>query len=117
MTHTDDKIEIALAKSNVKSQSDWPKWAGILLTALSLLVAAAVWASSEHMTIREWTADQDYVTKQELSHSFEKQYVPKADFSRVDQSLCDQKEDIRDIKIKVDKIFEIIHKGNNRNSR
>lgn len=107
MTNTDDKIAIAISKS--KPQPDWAKWVGILLTVLSLTVAAVVWASSEHSTIKTWTAEQDYVTKQELSQSFEKQYVPKEDFSRVEQSLSDQKEDIKEIKLKVDKIFELIH--------
>jgi len=110
LTETDDKIAIAIKKS----QPDWPKWIGLILTILSLTVAAVVWASSEHSDIRAWTADQDYVTKQELQKSFEKQYVPKEDFSRLDQSLCDQKEDIKEIKDKVDKIFEIIHTRNNR---
>ena len=91
------------------TNTEWTKWIGILLTALSLTVAAVVWASSEHSTIKTWTAEQDYVTKQEVTNSTEKLYVQKSDFSRVEQSLSDQKEDIKEIKDKVDKIFELIH--------
>jgi len=108
LTDTDDKIAVAIKKS----QPDWAKWIGILITILSLTVAAVVWASTEHSDIRSWTADQDYVTKQELEKTFEKQYVPKEDFSRVEQSVIDQKEDIKEIKDKVEKIFEVIHKRN-----
>lgn len=110
MTDTDDKIAVAIKES----QADWPKWIAIILTVLSLTIAAVVWASTEHADIKTWTAEQDYVTKQELSKSFEKQYVPKEDFSRVEQSISDQKEDIKEIKNKVDKIFEMIHRNRNR---
>jgi len=108
LTKTDDKIEMAIKKN----QKDWPKWITIILTVLSFTVAAVVWASSEHSNIKDWTTQQDYVTNQVLSDSFEKHFVPKADFSRIEQNMIDQKEDIGEIKTKVDKIFEIIHKQN-----
>ena len=98
-----------------KVQPDWSKWIVIVLTILSLSVAAAVWASSEHGSIKSWTAEQDYVTKQEVVQSVEKRYVPKENFSRVEQSISDQKEDIKEIKDKVDKIFEMLYKQSKQN--
>ena len=90
-------------------QRAYTSWMTVVLTIIGLTVAAAVWASNQHADIRTWTADQDYVTKQELERTIEKRYVPKEDFAKVQQCMEGQKEDITDIKNKVDKIFELVH--------
>ena len=105
MTDTDDKIAIAIKKN----QPDWPKWLGVIFTVISLTIAAVVWASTEHDDLKTWTSEQQHVIKQELKQDSKDMFVPKEDFSRVEQCLEDQKEDIRDIKNKVDKIFDAIH--------
>jgi septal ring factor EnvC (AmiA/AmiB activator) len=102
---TGDRMAIA-----IKGQpTNWAKWIVIVLTSMSLVVAAVVWAGTEHSDIKTWTAEQDYATKQDLEETVEKRYVPKEDFARVEQSLSDQKEDIEEVKEKLDKIYDLLY--------
>ena len=91
-------------------QSEWLKWIPIIIAVVSLVTGAVVWANSEHTDIKAWTTQKNYVTTKDLEKSFEKQYVPKEDFSRIEQSIKDQKDDIKEIKEKLDKILDMVHK-------
>jgi septal ring factor EnvC (AmiA/AmiB activator) len=101
---TGERVAIAIREQPVH----WAKWIAIILTVVSLVVGAVVWASTEHSDIRVWTADQDYATKQDLEETAEKLYVPKEEFSRVEQSVKDIKGNVKETKEKVDKIYDII---------
>ena len=112
-TTTTDKIKTEVEKQllTTKKYPEWTRWIGTFLTVLTLSITAVVWASSEHSSIKSWMLDQSNTIKKELQNDSEKNYVPKEDFSRIDQSIRDQKEDIKEIKDKLDKIFDLIHKN------
>jgi len=87
----------------------WPKWVGVILTIVSLTVACVLWASTEHSTIKTFTTNQDYVNTKDIKEYVNERYVPKESFSRVEESLKGQKEDINEIKNKLDKILDSVH--------
>jgi len=87
----------------------WPKWVGVALTIISLTVACVLWASSEHSDIKEFTTNQDYVNTKDIKEYVNERYVPKESFSRIEENLKGQKEDIGEIKDKLDQIFEAVH--------
>lgn len=104
MGTSDDKINLSV-KRNIM---DWLKFIPIILTIITITVGAAIWASTEHSDIKAWTLDQDNATKSEIKESSEKRFVPKEDFSRIDENMKRQKEDIKEIKDKLDKLLEML---------
>ena len=77
-------------------------WIAIVVTTIGALITAAVWAADEHSTIREWTAEQDYVTKTELKEVMVEQYVKqteyKEDVTRLEERQKTIKEDVGEVK-------------------
>ena len=97
---------------NLKSSSpliSLSKWIGIVVTVITLTIACVLWASTEHSDIKSFTSQQDYVITKDLKEYSQERYVPKESFSRVEENLKGQKEDINEIKNKLDKIFDAIH--------
>ena len=70
-----------------KRFSEWPKYITLFLTVLTLAVGMAIWATDAHSDIKTWTAEQDFVTKQELKDVMKEQYVPVKEFVKVQTSL------------------------------
>lgn len=62
----------------------------IFLLLISMLIGATIWASNQHIEIKEWTSKQDYVTKTQLSEVMKEQYVRKHEFAIVEQKLDNQ---------------------------
>lgn len=90
----------------------WPSWSkivGVIVTIVSLTTACVLWAATEHSDIKTWTETQNYVIEKDVKEHVKDRYVPKESFSRIEQSLKDQKEDIKDIKDTINKIFEAVH--------
>lgn len=52
------------------------KWLVMILTIVAFAVGAVLWATNSHSELREWTAEQDFVTKTELKEMMKDQYVP-----------------------------------------
>jgi len=75
------------------------KWIGLGITILTLVVGAAVWASSEHTAI-ESRSRANFISK-EYSKSV---YAPKEDVVRIDQRTKGIEEDIDDIKRNLDNV-------------
>ena len=88
---------------------DWPKYVTLALAVLTLVVGAAIWATSAHAAIRDWTAEQDFVTKEELRNVMKEQYVPLHEFTKVQQSLDNQTKNLEKLDIKLDKVLDQLH--------
>lgn len=86
--------------------SEWIKVLAVLLTIIGMVVTITVWANNSHAEIKSWTSEQDYVTKTELKDTMKEQYVPLHEFTKVQQSLKDQKEDLQKIEKKLDQVLE-----------
>lgn len=82
----------------------------IFLMLLSLIGGAAVWASGEHKNIRDWTAEQDFVTKTELKEIIKEQYVPRHEFVVVVEKLEQNKKEHEEIIKYLDKLDKKLDK-------
>ena len=101
-----------------KRSSDWPKYAVLLLSIIASVVGVAIWATGAHASIRDWTAEQDFVTKAELRDVMKEQYVPLHEFTKVQQCLEDQSRQFEKIEIKLDKVLDQLHtQASSRNRR
>lgn len=76
---------------------DLSRWVGLLVTIIVLFVGAALWASNEHSNLRK-----DFLHKETISDT----YTKKEDFARMEQDLKNAREDLREIKEKLDKLLE-----------
>lgn len=88
------------------SRVDIIKFLTFVITLIGLIVGTALWATNSHAEIKSWTAEQDYVTKQELNTKMKEQYVPLHEFTKVQQSLEDQCDNLDKIEKKLDKVLE-----------
>jgi peptidoglycan hydrolase CwlO-like protein len=61
--------------------------APILLTLIAMLIGCAIWATSAHADIKDWTAEQDFVTKTELKEVIKEQYARQEDVVRLEEKL------------------------------
>lgn len=89
---------------------DVAKWIGLLLTFIGMIAGIIVWETNEHSSIREWTAEQDFVTKTELKEVMKDSYVPLHKFTELKQKLEDQNKKMDDMSIKIDKLLDEIHR-------
>lgn len=108
---TEDKITAAVDSAFLRRPNDLVKWIGIFATVISLTVGTVAWAYTQTGTLKDWTAEQNYATKKEISDMIDKYYVPKADFTRMEQKLNTNSETLKEIKAKLDRLLE----PNNRN--
>ena len=105
---TNDKIAVAVDSAlSRRPQTDILKWVSLLITLISITVGTVVWAYNQTAEIRDWTAQQNTAIKIELETTVEKHYVPKSEFTRVEQKLNDQKETMQEIKVKLDRLLEM----------
>lgn len=88
--------------------SNWPAILTFFLTVLGLTVGMAVWASNSHADIKDWTAGQDFVTKQELKNTMKDHYVPLHEFAKVKQSLDDHKVAHEQMEKKLDRVLDAL---------
>lgn len=85
----------AYEKNNKSNDNSATKTVGIMLTLISLLVGAAIWATTAHADIKDWTAEQDYVTRKQLTDAFKESYVKREEFAKVEtnlENLCEKHE-------------------------
>jgi Tfp pilus assembly protein PilO len=106
----DDKV-VELTRTSIdniaiKKLNEWLKYIPIFITIISLSVGAAVWASSAHDSIKSWTLDENSAIKTELKATMQEQYVPLHEFTRVQQCLEDQQNNLEKIENKLDKILD-----------
>lgn len=86
----------------------WIDVAVVILTLISMLVGAAVWASNQHIDLKEWTAEQDYVTQNELKEVIKEQYVPRHEFAIVREKLENHEDNHLQLIKTLDKLSEKI---------
>jgi len=77
----------AISKAMSKNKTDLKQLAVIMITIVTLATGAVLWATNSHADIKEWTAEQDFVTKSELQEVIKEQYVKREDFAIVKQKL------------------------------
>lgn len=86
-------------------------WVSVIVTVIALLVAAAVWASTEHLNIKDWAAEKNYDTKKEVLELVEKQYVPKSEFSEIRVEQQHLVKDMEVVKSKLDDLHGLFVRG------
>jgi septal ring factor EnvC (AmiA/AmiB activator) len=101
-------LNAAAPKSN---SYDWSKWIPIFITILTLTVGTVAWAVNSSADAK-YAIEQARSVKTELEVRMEKIYVQKSEFSRVEQSLKDQKEDMTEVKSKLDRLLEVMSRPN-----
>ena len=95
---------------NTAKVDTWRSFIGIVLTLITLTAGAVLWASNAHMDIKDWTAEQDYVTKQELKDVIKEQYVPRHEFAIVQEKLEENERQHQALMEMLDKIDRKIDK-------
>ena len=68
-------------------KSDWTQFIAIVLTMVGMVVGAAIYTTNADAEIKDWTVEQDFVTKEELKEIIKEQYVPKHEFAVVKSEL------------------------------
>ena len=89
------------------------KWVATLLTIIGFAIAAVLWATNAHSELKEWTAEQDFVTKQELKEVMEDRYVPLSEYVELRTRL----ENLCENSAKIDERLERIEAKINKRSR
>ena len=79
---------------------------GLILTLITMAVGATLWAGNQHADIRSWTMDQIYSTKTEVIDVMKDQFVEQKAFVRIEEKLSRQEIDIKDMKVKIDKMSQ-----------
>ena len=100
--------------------TDWRQTVAMILTIVTMSVGAALWASSAHADLKEWTVEQDFVTKEELKEIIKEQYVPRYEFVVVKEKLENTEEKLDGLQKTLDKLSEKLDKireGQNRGRR
>ncbi len=97
---------IVVDRAITQKIGEWPKYVAVLITIIGMIVGATVWASSSHDQLKSFTLERDYATEIEIKNSVKEQYVPKHEFSAMEQNLADQKATLEKIENKLDRILE-----------
>jgi len=100
-----------------KRFSEWPKYITLFLTVLTLAVGMAIWATNAHSEIKDWTAEQDFVTKQELKEIMKEQYVPVREFVKVQTSLDNHIKQHEQLQKSIDKLQKQLDRMERRTRR
>lgn len=79
----DSMIQDAISKK----QTDFRQLIASILAIITLTISVVLWATSAHADIKDWTAGQDYVTREELKDTIKEQYVPRVEFVIVKSKL------------------------------
>ena len=69
-----------------------------LIVILSAVAGTILWAVNSHSEIRDWTAEQDYITKKECKEMIKDGFVRKEDFATVKQQIKTMEEELKYIK-------------------
>jgi hypothetical protein len=95
-----DKLNAAVPAK--KPSFDWSKWISIFITIVTLTVGTVAWAVNSTAEAKSYAIEQSNTTKLELETRMEKLYVQKSEFSRVEENLRGQKEDMQEVKAKLE---------------
>ncbi|MHA2248485.1 MAG: hypothetical protein ACXADY_26295 [Candidatus Hodarchaeales archaeon] len=68
------------------------------------VISVVLWATSEHDDLRQWTAEQDYVTKQELQALVKDRYVPKEEVATLKEEVRNCEKEIERLRTQMDRI-------------
>ncbi len=89
--------------------SFWSWLIGTLIVILTVVVAITVWAMTEHNELKDFTIQQDNVIKREVMEQASDKFVPKEDFSRLEERMKNQSQSQERMEKKIDKIYDKIH--------
>lgn len=97
------------------NKNDWRQTIVMILTVIGMAVGAALWATSAHAEIKDWTAEQDFVTKTELTEIIKEQYVKREDFVVVKanlKNLCEKHDQLLNTLEKMDRKLDRLENNN-----
>ena len=83
---------------------DVAKYISIALVVVSMIIGAVTWATSQHADIRQWTAEQDFVTNNELMVLIRERYVPIEDVVRLQEQVKNLTEENNELKAKLEQL-------------
>ena len=69
-----------------------------LIVILGAVAGTILWAVNSHSEIRDWTAEQDYITKTECKEMIRDGYVRKEAFATIKEQINTLKEQIKELK-------------------
>lgn len=88
-----------------------------LLTIIAFSITALLWAVNSHSDIREWTSEQDFVTKKELKEVIKEQYVPLDRFVIVETKLDESRKENLRVMESLDEIKQQLRKISKKRKR
>ena len=83
---------------------EWKQVVAIIVMVCGVISAVILWATNSHAEIKDWTSEQDFVTKKELREAFKESYVPKHEFATVKEKLDNQAKNQQRLMDQLDKI-------------
>ena len=89
---------------------DIAKWVTIGLTIIGLGISAVVWASSEHDDLKDNYRQEVKESEKDMKQTMKEQYVPLHEFTKIEQKIDNQTQQIDDNANKIEKIDENIGK-------
>lgn len=81
----------------------------VVFVAIGMVVAAAVWASSEHTNIIIKAHEDDIAKEVEVKVFMKEHYNSQIEHAKLEQSFLDQKEDVIEIKNGVKEIKDYLY--------
>jgi len=81
------EIENRIQDAICKNSNSFKQLIASILAVITLSVGVVLWATSAHAELKDWTASQDYVTRQEFKELIQEQYVPRYEFVAVKEKL------------------------------
>ena len=92
-----------MPKNDELTTNNLNRYLATLLGIIGIVVAATVWATTEHSNIKDWTAEQDFVTKTQVTDIMKEQYVPLKEYMVVKTKLDNLCEVTKRIEMKLDR--------------
>jgi len=66
------------------------KFIATLIAIIAFFVGAAVWATQEHSTIKDWASNRDEFHQGQIKETIEDQYVPLSRFVKLEAQIGQQ---------------------------
>jgi len=88
----------------VTRKADIAKWIGLGITILGVLVAAVVWASSEHDNLKDGCRIEVKEIGTDMKETMKEQYAPLHEFTKIEQKIDNQIKQTDKNSNKIDKI-------------
>jgi len=104
----------------MSTKSATPNWIQLIVLVLSLvtiIVGAAIWATSAHAEIKDWTIDKTSATTKEVKEDIKEYYVQKREFIEVKIILDEHKKQHNRLETMLSKMDKKLERENRKCKR